>query len=306
MNWLVKVTAFKLLSIAPGGSALYRMIQERFTGSLVPTQERLRQKIDIGVLYAKWLSENGRADLLKGAYLDFGAGWHPTIPFLFYSMGVERLFLLDVASRLNEELILGTLRVFREIVTAADWPSKDMLSRLPDPPSDPATPWPKMLNGYGMSYIAPYAGNLEKLNGSIDLVTSTQVLLHIGRDGLRHCFRDIHRALKPGGIFFATIHLKDLWADTDRRLSRYNHLRYSPWLWENVINSPLMPFNRLRGPDYRELLEEAGFKIRHFELEPPTDADMRLLAETRVHPCFQKYSPRDLAEKHLFFAAEKV
>ena len=116
----------------------------------------------------------------------------------------------------------------------------------------------------------------------------------------------IHESLRPGGFFLGNVRLDDEYAYSDRRISHYNHLRYSPWIWRHLISSPLMTFNRLRSPDYRELLEEAEFKIRHFEQEPPTDTDMRLLAETRVHPCFQKYSPRDLAEKHLFFAAEKV
>ena len=42
-------------------------------------------------------------------------------------------------------------------------------------------------------------------------------------------------------------------------ISKYNNLRYSPWVWENVVNSRLMSFNRLKAPDYRAALEQAGF-----------------------------------------------
>ena len=54
----------------------------------------------------------------------------------------------------------------------------------------------------------------------------------------------------------------------------HNHLRYSPRVWNGIINTPLMSYNRLKAPDYRALVEEAGFAIRHFEVEPGSAADL--------------------------------
>src|SRR5205823_1133410 len=97
MNWRVKIAAFKVLSTVPGGSALYRFAQEHLTKSLNPLPTRVSQKLEVGLLYLNTLARLGKTDLLlKGVNLDFGAGWHPTIPLLYYSMGVGRQYLFDL------------------------------------------------------------------------------------------------------------------------------------------------------------------------------------------------------------------
>lgn len=303
MKWQVKVTAFKILSLLPGGTTVYRFTQERLTQSVVLTRDRLQNKIDVGLQFWNWLEKQGRSvDLAGGTHIDFGAGWHPTIPFLFYSLGVQKQWLLDIASRFDRRLIQETVRIFKEAAAEEEWGRR--LKRQPEiPPSGTAD---EMLAALGMTNLAPYDPADPRLAGSADLVTSTQVLLHIDRDPMRECFRSIHQWLKPGGLFMATVHLKDLYSDVDPTISQYNHLRYSPWFWKDMINSDLMPFNRLKGPDYRKLLEETGFQIREFEIDPTTEEDLRDLARVPVHECFSCYSKEDLVAKHLFFVAEKA
>src|SRR5437016_6027641 len=106
MNWRVKVAGFKALSCLPGGKGFYRFTQKHLTGSLRATEARVSQKIDIGFQYAARLTALDLKDaLLKGHHLDFGAGWHPTIPLLFYSLGVDRQSLLDVTPLLDDSLV---------------------------------------------------------------------------------------------------------------------------------------------------------------------------------------------------------
>src|SRR6266478_7400295 len=98
MKWLVKVAAFKLLSALPGGESLYRLSQEQFTKSLVPTRDRVDQKISVGLQYFKWLTDHGMGQqLLEGTHLDFGSGWHPSIPLLYHGVGCRRQYLFDLA-----------------------------------------------------------------------------------------------------------------------------------------------------------------------------------------------------------------
>jgi SAM-dependent methyltransferase len=305
MNWLVKVAAFKLLSALPGGPAVYRYGQEHLTHSLEATPERVGQKIDVGLQYWDWFA-NQEQGTPGGVHLDFGAGWHPTIPLLFYSLGIEQQHLFDVAPLLNRELIEATVKVFRQIVTGSAWPHRARLRRLPE------MNWPEELSlseglkRLGMFYHAPAGDAAVKLAGAVDFVTSTQVLLHIPREALQHYFRELHQILKNGGKFLGNIYLWDLHATGKNGISKYNHLRYSPEIWEKWVNSRLMSYNRLKAADYRQLLENAGFRIRHFDVTGPTAADMEELGRVPVHGYFNRYSREELGAKHLFFVAEKV
>jgi hypothetical protein len=89
-------------------------------------------------------------------------------------------------------------------------------------------------------------------------------------------------------------------------LSDYGHLTFSPWVWEHLINSPILSYNRFKAPDYRLALEEAGFRVLHFETNPPGEADFAQLKKCRPHRSFTSYSAEDLAARHLFIVAEKV
>lgn len=306
MRWALKVAAFHVLSAVPGGGRAYRFAQDHITKGLVPTRGGVQQKMDVGLQYWKWLDDHQRNALAAGgAHLDFGAGWHPTIPLLYYSLGVDRQYLLDVVPLLDAKLVMETARVFRGIVTDPQCPIRHLIQRAPEHPALTKAQWPAWLASLGIEYIAPCADAGPRLRGRVDIVTCTQALLHADRASLQRSFALLHTALKPGGRFLATIHLKDLYANFDRSITHYNHLKFSPSVWDHVVNSRLMPFNRFKARDYRALLEEAGFAIEAFEVEGPTDADRQLLAKIRVHECFRDYSRDELGAKHLFFVARK-
>lgn len=301
MKWLFKAAAFKLLSALPGGASLYRLGQERFTKSLVPTRERVDQKMEVGLRYFEWLTEHAKArQLLEGSHLDFGAGWHPSIPLLYYAMGSSKQYLFDLAPVLDEALVRQTADTVLGILSDPKWRGRDKLKRLP--PRLKEGDWRQYLAELGICYHAPYAQVFPKLAGSLDVVTSTQVLYYIPRETMQWCFGEIHRSLKSGGVFLAMVHLRDTFTASQPGL---NQLRYSRETWERWINSPLMSFNRFRAPDYRELLEEPGFEIVHFEVEGGTPQDFKELKQIPIAECFKKYSREDLAAKHLFFVAQK-
>lgn len=303
MNWLVKIAAYKMLSAIPGGARLYRLSQEKITRSLVPSRNRVEQKINVGIQYLDALEKIGAAQrLIGGTHLDFGSGWHPTIPLLYYSLGCKRQFLFDTVPVLDAQMLDATIRTFLEIVNDPSWPHRARIQRLPE--CKPGRPLAEHLQAMGMSYVSPYESQFVKMVENIDIVTSTQVLLHIDREPLRHCFAQIQRSLKPGGKFLATVYLTDLYAHLGG-VSQYNHFRYSPWVWKNVMCSSFMSFNRFKARDYRTLLEGTGFRMEHFEIEEPTVADLDELRKISVHPSFARYSPEELGAKHLFFVAAR-
>ncbi len=104
----------------------------------------------------------------------------------------------------------------------------------------------------------------------------------------------------------ATVHLQDILSGrAGDQVSKFHQFKYSPETWKRWFSSALMSYNRLRAPDYRTLLEEAGFRIAHFEVEPGKPADFERLNKIRIADCFKHYSPEDLAARHLFFVAQK-
>jgi hypothetical protein len=113
MRWWTKAAAMRILSLVPGGGSVYAWSQQHVTRSLVPNRGRVAHKIGVGLSYADWLEGNQCADALPaGTHLDLGAGWHPTIPLLFYALGCERQYLLDVKPVLTHQLLSQTVELF--------------------------------------------------------------------------------------------------------------------------------------------------------------------------------------------------
>lgn len=301
MKWWVKIAGFKALSLMPGGAQLYRWAQENLTGSLVPTPDRVRQKIEVGIQYFSALQSLGQENLLlRGRHLDLGSGWHPTVPLLFHALGCPAQVLADVAPVMTRETARQTSTTFLQVLPSVAPALPVQTERVRQLQSYAWPDWPP--RDLGWDYRAPYMDWLGSQRSALDLVTSTQALLHVPRAVLREIFSAVVWALKPGGIFIATIHLRDLFADGDPSITPYNHLRYSPRFWEGWINSPLMSYNRLKAPDYRALLEESGLRLLKFEVAPGHPA---LLEKIRIHPSFAGYSREALAAHHLFFAGQK-
>ncbi len=301
MNWRLKVAGFKALSGLPGGTAFYRFAQKHLTGSLRPTEARVEQKIEVGMRYADWLQKR-HFSLIERTHLDFGAGWHPTVPLVYYCLGMGKQYLFDLSPLLDQELVEETVKMVRFLVESSKWSSRVQPQKLP---LVDGKPWRTYLEDLRIRYIAPYDESWSAVSGQVDLVTSTQVLLHIPKAILAECFGRIHQSLKPGGYFLATIHLRDLVVSVQPRASKYNQLRYSNQAWERWINSSLMSYNRLRAADYKELLEHAGFRLAGFEVEHGTEEDLAELRQIPIADCFARYPIEELGAKHLFFAAQK-
>ena len=306
MGWRRKSAQFKFLSLLPGGTRLYTAIQEHVTQSTRAGRGRVDQKINVGLDLWQWLqAHDGTGRLIGGNVLDLGAGWHPTIPLLWYAFGNDRQTLVDVFPNMDAAKVADTIRSFREIVSDSQWPGRASLKRLPEipPPAGPlAGP---ALAPLGMEYHAPYGNLLATRPAQYDLAVCTQVLQHIPKSVQVAIFKDLFISLKPGGLFHATVHFVGQFSSPYLQQGQYEHLRLSPETWERWINSSLMSFNRLKGPDYREILEQAGFRIREFRLTTATTNDLAELKRTRVHPSFNLYSEQDLAARGVFFVAER-
>lgn len=306
MNWRLKSAQFKLLSALPGGERLYHFIQDRLTRSTAATPGRLSHKLQAGMDFWRWLQAHQRTEQLRrGRLLDYGAGWHPTIPLLWHAFGNQRQTLVDIKPNLSARNVRDTVRIFCELVGHEDWPGRPWLERLPALPADANASLETLLGALGMEYRAPYGSLLKERAGQYDMVLCTQVLQHVPPEALPGILSEIHHCLRPGGLFHATIHFVGHFGDPFARRGHYEHLMYSPQTWERRFNSRLMIFNRLKGPDYHAALQRAGFRLLAFEVTPPGEADLAELRRTPVHPSFRHYPEQELAALGVFVAAEK-
>lgn len=306
MGWRLKSTEFKLLSALPGGARLHKLLQEHVTHSTVASRLRIGHKLGVGLDFWQWLQKKQRAgQLCGGRLLDYGSGWHPTMPLLWYAFGSDRQTLADITPNMDAGKVNDAIKVFREIANEPDWPGRPWLKRLPETRAVTGSQAGPALAHLGIEYCAPYGSVLRDRPAQYDAIICTQVLQYIAKPTLAALLKEFYSCLKPGGLFYATIHFVGHFRDPGLRQGHYEHLVYSPRAWERWINSSLMSFNRLKGPDYLEVIEQAGFKLHEFKLTLPTDADLAELRRTRVHPCFNHYSEQDLATLGVFLVAEK-
>lgn len=306
MRWYLKGLAFKAISLLPGGVKLYNYAQHNISRSTKATRPRAEQKLQIGLLYWNWLKQNKRtAVITDGSVLDYGSGWHPTIPIFFYSLGAKKQLLLDVNHLLTPQLVADTVEVARVVMEDPAWPGGKELVRQPMLPAVSEDSLTEILGRYGIEYHAPFQTVYAGERNSIDAVFSTQVLQHIPDEIMVDVFRQIYSWLKPGGIFLATIHMTFQFAAPDTNPREYQHLTFSPRAWKALFSSRLMHFNRFKGPDYRAALEKAGFRIIEMDVTLANATDKTYFARTKVHECFRHLSPEDASAKHIFFVAEK-
>lgn len=306
MGWRLKSFQFKLFSALPGGTRLYKFAQDHFTKSTHSSLARVDQKIIVGLDFWDWLKKQHLCDqLVNGRLLDIGSGWHPTIPVLWHSFGNSDQTLADICPNMNAWQVADTVRHFREIVGNPKWSHSSDLKRLPETPPASLPDAASALRPMGIRYEAPYGDYLQKHPNHFDMVICTQVLQHIPKAVHLQLFKELFHCMKPGALFHATVHFVGQFQSPGLRQGQYEHLTASPETWDGWINSSLMGFNRLKGTDYRETLEQSGFRIREFRLVEPTAEDLAELRRTKVHPSFGRYSEQELATRGVFFVVQK-
>ena len=301
MRWFVKAGTFKLLSVTPGGGALHHLLQDRVTGTTSVTDDKVLHKLELGASYLAAVTARF-PDLSRVRHADVGTGWMPTIPLLFHGAGIEDQTLYDVDRHLQRRTVAELVPVLDRLIDA-DPVLSGLAPRLVPSPG-PGEPVDAYLEKVGMRYVAPYTP--EGLGSErFELVTCTGVLPHIRTATLRPLLRAVSESLVEGGLFIAYVPLHDVYARFDPSITPYNKWRYPSFVWERLVDSRLMTFNRLTASGYRRLLEEAGLEIVSFALTPPTRSDLETLDRVTLHPDFASTPREELAASSLVVVARR-
>jgi ubiquinone/menaquinone biosynthesis C-methylase UbiE len=147
----------------------------------------------------------------------------------------------------------------------------------------------------------------RKLNlsaASLDVVTSRACLERVPPNVIQDIFHESYRVLKPGGVACHWVDHSDHWENLDKRISRVNFLKYSDSFFRLTYINSLNYQNRLRHPQYLEMLRKAGFRL--VREEHMVDAvSLRYLPHMRIAERFRKFSNEDLATSDTFLLAVK-
>lgn len=307
MKWVMKAIAAKILSVAPGGEWIYEFLQENVTKSIRVSEGMVKQKADVGLSYMRRLVNHRTPEWLVGAlYYEFGAGWHLTIPLLFYVLGVQRQNLTDIKRHVKPEILRDVVNTLQQLMPyiATSNPLGTPLRNLPR--FDESQQLEEYLAQLGITYQAPVdARRTEFDDDTFDMITSTQVLLYPSEEDVEKILRESYRVLKKGGLFVISVHLFDQYSTFDGKISPYNYLKFSDFMWERLLNSDMTYFNRLRGQDYLTLFQQIGYNVKELDFVQPDEQDIELLRNLKINKKFSAYSLKELAIKGMLAILEK-
>jgi SAM-dependent methyltransferase len=285
MRWVAKAALQRGLGLLPQGERLNYLFQRHVARSLPGGEPVVRRKL---ARARQHLEAFGRP-VEDAVFYEFGAGWDLAIPLSYAALGVPQQVVVDIRPSARVELVNETLALLER-----------ELGSLGGPVSSLA----ELEERFGITYLAPRDARATGLDAdSIDFITSTDVCEHIPEADLAQIFRECKRLLRPGGTISCRIDLQDHYAYFDPSLSRYHFLRFSDRAW-GLVNSPLHFQNRLREPDYRRLVEAAGFEIVSWTPSGPSDEGLAELEAMELAPRFRNgYTPEQLGVTVLSFVA---
>ena len=300
MRWLAKAVLQRGMGAVPQGERLNYVFQRHVLRSLPAGESVFRRKFSRALQHLGAYEEHGPgAPREEAVFYEFGAGWDLAIPVAFATLGVGRQVLVDIRPSVRLELVNDSLAALERLRPELEAEAGRELRAFGCALDSLDELGPRL----GIRYLAPCDARDTGLDeASIDFVSSTDTCEHIPGEDLAAIFRECQRLLRPGGAFSCRIDLQDHYAYFDRGLSRYNFLRFSDRSWR-LVNSPLHHQNRLRSPDYLQLVRDAGLELVS---ETPSGPSAEGLAELSGLPLaerFRAYTPEELGVTILSFVA---
>lgn len=296
-HWLIKSAIHHAISVLPRRQLWNEFFQKYCARSLGMTPEKFEHKVNQCRTHLNNLLEHKPEAGQGFAALEFGYGWYPIVPVGFFLCGATDVWAIDIDPLLRLSRVRTVLEYFSEYDKRGKLRGllpgvrAERMEKLRQALSDPQLDTPERLLGELRIHVM--VGDARKsglASGCVDLVASIGVLEYIPRPVLLEILVEFRRLLRPGGVMSHWISLIDQYSYFDKSITPFNYLKYSNRAWK-IFESPLIPQNRLRICDYRQLYAEAGFQIVK---EADTSGAREDLARVRLAPEFRHYSEQDL------------
>ena len=306
MNWRYKALLQEILSRLPGGPEANFWFSRNITKTVPASPTVFSMDYKFAAEHITEFRKHGSVPIEEALFFEFGAGWDLTIPLSFYSLGVERQIVTDLRPLLKPGLVALTTKAFQEFALQ---PSP---LRLPRPFSETAH-GPKFVPGmrgyYGIDYRAPFDARATGfLPNSVNYITATKVLPFIAFPILVDILKECHRVLRTDGMVRFLLDYRDNNSYFDSRISSYNFLRYSDYVWDTFYSSGLNYQNRLRHCDYKRMFTEVGFEVLEDQVgyDGPIERAREILRGIPLAERFRGYDEDELAPvRGVFLLAKK-
>lgn len=294
MNFLIKAFTQKLLSGLPRSEDLNYLLQKYVTRSLPTSNDSFLGKFKTASQHYTILnkySENLERNTPR--FYEFGAGWDLIIPIAFSLFGVESQVIIDNRANARLDLVNDAISRTRSCISIIEEITGIQLGKdLPNMRN--VSTFGGLLSEYGIAWLAPISASSTGLpSDSFDFISNTLTLEHIPKGDIPDIFVECFRILKPNGLMSCYIDLKDHYAYFDKSISIYNFLRYSDLTW-SIINSSIHFQNRLRFPDYLEIIKmTTDFNILEAEKEEASEEDFETLARLKLNERYRLNYPME-------------
>lgn len=224
--------------------------------------------------------------------LEYGPGDVPGVALLMLAYGADKVICVDrfpLAQSTPKQI-----EVLEQLVEGLVGEAKQRVATCFYVAGDPRSG----LRRDRLEYVIKPSG-LSGLREAVDCIYSRAVLEHV--NDLEATFKDIAKALKPGGI---TIHQVDLKSHGLHRENSLDFLTWPTWLWDLMYSGKGVP-NRWRIDCYRRAIDTSGLKLQL--LEPTLRAQPEDIAEVRPYlaRAFKELPDEDLSWLGFWLVAHK-
>jgi SAM-dependent methyltransferase len=290
----MKAAIQTLLSVVPGGAAMNYALQRHVTKTLPVSDNELAAQVGKArrniAAFERWRNKPiGELHLFE-----FGAGWDLLVPLVYYAMGVQHQTVIDLHPLARLDLVTD---VAQRLGRQEDRFGLARSAGLSSGNRDVAS----LLRTFGIDYRAPADARRTGLpEGSVDLVSSTDVMEHVPVADIVLILSECRRILAPDGLMRVRIDYQDHYWYFDANLTPYNFLRYSADRWRR-FNPSLHHQNRLRHPEFLSLIEQSGLSILEDDHPAPSGQDLELLERVPLRAAYRAMPAADVAVRYANF-----